>query len=453
MSRRVSSSGKPALDGPAATPPRAWRNTSRVALLTASLLVFVCWPGRLWLADAMHDRAERALNASAPRRALVWLNRANRLVPDSGRSEFLAARAYRKQGQWNLMKHHLQRAAVLGYAHPRVEREQWLALAQSGQLREAEPHFSQMLTDPGDDGAEICAAIVNGYFVNHRSREADRVLDSWIADFPADPEPLLLRGKIRLEARQLKNAEQDLRRALELAPTYAAVCLELGRVLVEEQRFDEALGFYERCEHSPADDESADRAAACIGQAKCWRVLDRLDRAEAALDRIPAESELWEAQFERGELNLQNGQFAAAVAALQRAAQLNPRAISVRQSLARALRKTGATAAARAEQNYVAEAEAALARAEQLSVESGLAPRNAKLRYDAGMLYLKYAVPELGVQWLLGAVEVDPNFTPAHAALADYFESRAGEDGTWSELARTHRAAARAAPSRDHDAP
>ncbi len=60
--------------------------------------------------------------------------------------------------------------------------------------------------------------------------------------------------------------------------------------------------------------------------------------------------------------------------------------------------------------------------------------RNAPLRYRIGMLLLETKAEAAALRWFMGALQADPNYQPAHATLADYYE-RKGE----AELASYHR--------------
>jgi tetratricopeptide (TPR) repeat protein len=339
--------------------------------------------------------------------------------PD-GESEFLWARLDRKRGNWTGVRDHLLRARDLKHPVNVLEREQWLTLAQSGQIRDAEPHLPRLLTDPRNDGAEICEAFVNGYFINRRMVDAARLLDAWIADFPKDAEPLLIRGKIRAEQQFLKEAESDLRAAHTLDPNSRDIALELADVLVLERKIESALEIYRTL--ATADPS---KVRARLGVVKCLRLLNRLDEALAAakeiLDRDASDRE---ALVERGLAELELSRYQDATETLLRALKINPRSLVVRQALARAYRATGELSRAQEHAEYVAEAQAALAKADQLAERAADRPNDADLRYEIGMIYLKYAVPERGVQWLKSALNCDPNHQAARRALDDHLTGR-----------------------------
>jgi Tfp pilus assembly protein PilF len=83
-------------------------------------------------------------------------------------------------------------------------------------------------------------------------------------------------------------------------------------------------------------------------------------------------------------------------------------------------------------QNKTAEAEAQLQvanaakeRAERLgdlqSRRMYEQPLNPALHYELGVILLRGGHKSVGESWLLSALSLDPNYRPAHAALAEYY--------------------------------
>ena len=398
-------------------PQKRKRRAGYVVIGLAAICLAAAWPIFRSAAALLKWHVRGALAAHDPDRALDWLDRNDRWFGADGDTCFLRARANRKKGDWSALVANLKRARELGCPRARIEREQWLGMAQSGQLRDAEPQLSRLLADPQDDGAEICEAFVNGYFLNHRLNEAARLLTAWIADFPKDPEPLYIRGKIRLESQFLSDAEQDFRRALAIDRAYWPAACELADTLVLERQFDGALEIYRRAATIPAH-----RVRAQIGETKCLRLLECRREARASvrrlLDDVP---DAREGLLELGLLELDEGEYAAARVPLEAALALNPRALVVRQALSRALRGIGDVEGAQEHAAYIEAAQAALQRADQLSDRVARDPRNADLRCEIGMIYLKYAVPERGLNWLKSALDCAPGHRAARQALDDYF--------------------------------
>jgi tetratricopeptide (TPR) repeat protein len=399
------------------------RNRRLLAVGLTAVVLAAIWPLH-WGAAVLTKREARSALASRDLdRAALWLNRAESWFGADAESSFLRARVARKTGDWDGVRTQLQRAQVLGLAEAQLEREQWLALAQSGQLRDVESKLPRLLANPQEDGPEICEAFVNGYFLNYRMNEAARLLDAWIADFPRDPEPLVIRGKIRSTSQFYKDAEQDFRAAWSLKRTFWPAALELADTLILEHEFDPALEIYRRAAAIPAHS-----ARARIGEIKCLRLLQRLEQARGSAQRLLEEApDSREALLELGLVDLEDGEYAAATPILKKALAFNPRSLVVRQALARALRGMGDVAGAREQAAYLEQAQSALQRADQLSIKVADEPDNAELRYEIGKIYLQYAVPERGVNWLKSALNCDPGHQAARTALTNYLANPASQ--------------------------
>ncbi|HVW01997.1 MAG TPA: tetratricopeptide repeat protein [Planctomycetaceae bacterium] len=385
--------------------------------------------------------ARRELAIRRPQAALWWLELGSRFRSNDPEIEFLQARAARKEARWDLVQQHLRRAYDLGYDRGKIEREQWFASAQSGNLRTSLPHLPQLLTDPQGDGQEICEAFVSGYFLNHRLSEAVELIDAWIADYPRDPLPWQIRGKIRKESAFLKDAEADFRHAVELSPSEGEYSLNLADVLLEQREYVAA----EQAFRQAARDARYVRPAR-IGEAECLRKQGKLEGARECVQSVLSKDpHSREALAELGQIELQAGKFADAVAPLQKAYEANPRSIAVRQALGRALAGAGRRPEAQVHLKYVEQAQAALAQAEKLVDYVSRHPQDAQKRYEIGKIYLEYAVPERGISWLQSAVNCDPHHRASHAALADYYEQHAAENPAFADAAKQHRAAAEGA--------
>jgi hypothetical protein len=71
-------------------------------------------------------------------------------------------------------------------------------------------------------------------------------------------------------------------------------------------------------------------------------------------------------------------------------------------------------------------------------------PHDLALHSELGALLIQMGHAELGKRWLLGALQKDPDCRAAHAALADYYQSKGD-----AEKAAEHRRLAGAAPKGD----
>ncbi|HVW02378.1 MAG TPA: tetratricopeptide repeat protein [Planctomycetaceae bacterium] len=386
----------------------------------------------------MRHRARASLASRDPQSAIDWLDFGWRFQAPGAEEEFLRARAYRKQGRWDLVHRHLELALRQGIDRSRIEREQWLASAQSGDLRDSLSHLPLLLERPEGDGPEICEAYVNGFFLNNRLDEALQLIAAWLADYPADPLPYRIRGKIRVNSGELKQAAEDFRQVLKLLPRDSSVALELGQCLASQRDYEGAVGPLEQAARDPKT-----ATAAKIELARCFRLQGKLDEARAhlapLLEKSPDDPEIL---AESGQIELQAGQFSQAIPDLERSLRAYPRSVALHQALGRALLGAGRDAESREHFVYVERVQLQLARVDKLIDYAGKHPRDAQCRYEIGKIYLDDGVPERGVKWLQSALNCDPEHRASHAALAEYYGERKGVNPAFAAAAERHRAAA-----------
>jgi tetratricopeptide (TPR) repeat protein len=422
---------------PAANRPLLRRRAFRWIVLLG-VLGTLLWQRQAWWSPLMQIQARRALERRDPDRAHRWLNAADWLVPEDGQTAFWRARAFRKQGHMEEVRRWLTRAHARGVSPERIQREEWLAQAQSGQLRQAGPHLPRLLTDPDGDAAEVCEAFVYGYIRTRRTGPALELIERWIADFPGDPWPFVLRGRLLRLLEQTGQAEEDLRRAHALAPASTEIAVELADILQRNGKPAEAVDLFLL---AAADPRFAGRAR--LGQARCRAMRGDAAGAEALLEDLvresPRQAEAW---AELGRVRMEAGRSESALAALQSAVELWPRNLDVRYQLARALQSCGKTQDAQEHYDYVRQAREALDEVQALRDRIDRNAGDADARYRLGMLLMEYDEPEEAAVWLLGALEVEPRHAGAHAALAEHYAARARQDVLYRDLAEKHRRAA-----------
>ncbi len=382
-------------------------------------------------------QARQAIRDRDADKALAWLANAESLTRRDPEIEFLKARAYRRQGELDKTRSSLVRALELGFPVERVEREQWLALAQAGQLKEAEPHLAKLLMDPQGDEAEICEAYVTGYIRSHRIDDAFPLVRSWAADSPDDPLPPLTEGKLWIELGNTKEAERPLMHALDLNPECHEAAYYLANVYLDDLRTKEALELYQRCAANMSDPQDRDRAR--IGQAHCHRALADPEQGRKILAEMLKENPAnRDALIELGRTESDLGRYPEALAALEKGDARNHHDIEVRYAWAGALRSAGRIEEARKEFEKIGGAQAALARTPNLMDRIRENPGDVEARYEAGEVFLKYGDPEKGITWLQSVLDYEPGHGPAKTLLAEYYARRAKENPKFGALAKRY---------------
>ncbi len=409
---------------------RLWKRLLAAAVVIIALAA-AYW-GAVPLAVQFHSgRARQFLDQRDNQRALHQLRIALRLAPERAETCFLLARTHRRLGNLERVEPLLRHAEKLGGDPQRAKRETWLAWAQAGRLREAQPHLSELLMDMQEDGAEICAAYVQGYFTNLQPREALQLLDAWQKDYPGDPQSYFMRGDLKQALALWSEAAESYRHGLELAPGQTLMRVRLAEVLGELNETDEAIRQFQRCA-----DETPNDAAIFAAWAKCLTRQGHTDQARPVLQRaLSIASMHFEALRQLGELELAEGNFQAALPPLQAAASQRPYDIDHPQRVGENTAGAGQGRRSAPPLGIRGGGRGVVVPDATRTAAGGRTAQDPELRYDIGLTLLRYGSPPDGVKWLTTVLELDPRHQAAHRALAAYYESVGNR-----QLAAEHRA-------------
>jgi tetratricopeptide (TPR) repeat protein len=388
-----------------------------------------------WLVAGAEWFATRSLAANKPADALVWLDRAERVVSTTGSMQLLRARAERRLGRLNEVRSALDEAARLGADAKLIHLENCLAQAQSGQLGEVERFLPQFLTEVGDRAPEVCEAYVIGYLRSQRFDSALTLLAGWIADWPQDSRPLLYRSRVWMVELQSKQAQEDLTRALELSPHDLEITYELATVLRSRNEWGRALELYSRCGSSPQWGGKSK-----LGMGLCHKALGNAAESERFLREAatPADADD-EALREYGRNLQENGRYAEATTVLQRAVDKTPYDDELHYLLAQSLQASGKRDEARPHFDYVSKARAAFRELRLLQDQLRKTPSDVALLTRAGEILLRYSDPREGVVRLMAVLDLDPHNTTALNLLIEHYEGRASQDPAYRKLAEEFR--------------
>jgi tetratricopeptide (TPR) repeat protein len=410
--------------------PQISRRTIAAALATIGVVPLLWLAGPWGLAAICRSRGTAALRSGNEELALGWFGRAEKFQGDSGLTQFLLARTCRRMNRIDEMQQHLERALACGFPKARVEREQWLCLAQNGQTNRLGSRLQALLDDPGDDGREILAALTGGYVVSFDLDSANFVLGEWMARYPDDPESYARAAKLRQVQGEWPAAVELYRRSLKIAAGRTVVRLSLAQCLALMNDPALAEPEFRRCLA-----EQPDNVEAGAGLGACLVNLSRVDEARTVLtETLRRDPHHFEVARSLAELELSQGNCDAALAMLTPLAKSWPHDKQLCTLMARALQESGQVDSA---QPFWDEAERATAALEQVDGLMDKIKRDGNdlaARYELGTLLLERRSREEGAGWLQSILMYEPDHRAAHAALADYFE-RAGEP----KLARMHR--------------
>lgn len=360
-------------------------------------------------------QGQAELEQSHPEEARRHFNSCLRFWPHYVPAHLLAARAARRLEDYEEAEEHLRQAQdQQRQPSDEVVLEWALHRATLGDLKRMESYLLPLTQDDSEEAFLACEALAQGYQRNYRIPQALALLDRWLKRRPNEVRPLLLRGRLWMQVTSWKRAATDYLRVLELEPKREEAQRGLALCLTESMRWDEAMPYWKELQQQhPADLEVRTNLARCL--ANLGQEQHAQEMLRAVLQERPDNPA---AQRSLGEILLQDQQPAEAETWLRRAVQAAPNDYRASWFLYRALQL----------QNKTAEAERQLDQANQLQRrwerlsritqhELAARPHDIALYTELGVLLLDLGNEQAGRNWLLLALQKDPNFAPARTAL------------------------------------
>jgi tetratricopeptide (TPR) repeat protein len=339
--------------------------------------------------------------------------------PNSAPAHLLASRAARQSGDFDEADRQLRACQrLLGGSSEHVALE-WALLQAAGGNREVEEFLQRQAEQSPERAPLVWEALAEGYIRLYRILDALATLDHWLGLDPDNLRALELRGLAYQNGKSAQKGAEDFRRVLEKDPTRDATRWRLVLCLLDMGSYDEALTHLERVRKQRPNDPDVQ-----VRLARCHNMLGRGEQARETLDAVLEEHPGHALALRtRGQFALADHQPALAERCLRRAVKAWPDDYQANWLLFQALRQQGKTAAADAQ---LRKAEEIKGRAERLgelrSRKLSEQPLDPALHYEMGVLLLRSGHPSTGERWLLSALSLDPSYSPAHAALADYYQ-------------------------------
>jgi len=382
---------------------------------------------------------------------------AHRIDANNPEVNYLLARSYRRLGKFGRVAEHLDVAEGYGWPAELIRLEQLMGAAQAGQLNASAPELYKFLSrggDYGDEGPEVCEALVNGYFLSYQFGLAQPLLDEWQSAYPDDAQCYMFRGLFYENRANPGKAVAEYRKAVLLSGTRTDVRLRLAEVLKKTIQYDEAIAQFEACR---LEDTSHPEVLTGLGQ--CYHGQGEIDRAREMFEEVLASDPgHFEAQLALGQLEETAGRPQQALRWLRPACRLRPSDTEARYSLALSLQAVGRRrsdrsarlqdggsaisvagalllASRRAEAEltlseaayhfqFVADAQQAMGRVQVWTDIIRSEPRNADLRFKIGSHLMKYDNPQHGLGWLLSVLDIDAGHVATHRLLAEYYSGK-----------------------------
>jgi tetratricopeptide (TPR) repeat protein len=299
-------------------------------------------------------------------------------------------------------------------------REHALELAWEGRFAEAEPLLKRLL-DRSPNDLEVIQALAQGHARAGNEAKEQEYLDRWCELRPEEAEPLKFRMELHQRQRNFDKALADGLRLLKLDPAdlgtrerVAGLYLFLGDLRAAEEQCLACLKQSPRSR--PARFLLADIRRAESNTAEAAALLDQL------LQENPSSSQ---ALMSRATLFSETGEPLKAIPLLRKVLEIDPgRQRTGRYQLSMALERAGQSDEAR---RVMAELRR-MQDAEVLKFDSDLQPENLVLRVQAAEALLANGDHAEGLKRLQDVLRKEPDYRPAHQALAAFYEGQGQQE-------------------------
>jgi Flp pilus assembly protein TadD len=181
-----------------------------------------------------------------------------------------------------------------------------------------------------------------------------------------------------------------------------------------------------------------------LALARCKDLLGENDQAEHILDGLLAQApHFGPALAVEGRIALRDGQPDRAEGLLREALTQVPDDYSIHYQFYLALLANGKGEEAKGEQARIKQISEDLARLQEIiQHKMQESPHNAALHHEVGVISLRLGNVQEAVRWFQSALREDPDYAPAHSALADYYQ----QIGDRGQAAQHRELAGQAAP-------
>ena len=344
----------------------------------------------------------------------------------------LAARAARLRGDVPEAEAQLEQCLKLqGGSRDAVQLEYLLLQAQTDETDDVRPILLQLVDRNHPESALILETLARADLNNLRFGTAMAYLERWIQIAPDAGAPFFWRGWARERLNFTDEELEDLQRAVELEPDRFQFRLRLAERYLEVNRATEALPHLERLR---AQNPQNPAVMARLGYCRFLLRQEEEARAlmETAVAQLPEDPPLL---LHLANLELEEKRPVEAEKWLQRLLKIDPHNQEALNLRVRCLREQGlheeaAAALAAYEKSYRLRKRASDLLKKETSNESfGPGPPA-----ELGSLLLSLGQERLALYWLSRALKRDPDYKPAHQALAEYYASKGNQ-----ELAASHR--------------
>lgn len=395
-----------------------------------------------------HLRAgETALERYHDEEALGHLEACLQTWPENVQALLLAARACRRLERYEEGQIYFNRIAGAAASRADTALEWSMQRAAIGDLQTDIEEFLQAKARAEPENAPlIWEALAFGYTRMSRARHAVETLDNWLRVQPDNPQAYYLRGEFYRKLGSMQKAVPDFRRAVELDPQRTDAHRGLAVALFDIGRFDESLEHLEIVRRQRSADAQIE-----VLRGRCLGQLGHTEEAASALDIILArEPENPQALRARGELAMLGHQPAVAEEWLRRAVKAAPHDYQANWGLYQALLQQGKKDDAEKQQlqvQSIKELEDRMSELRQRRMSER--PHDPALHVEMARLQIQLGHKDMGERWFLTALSHDPNYRPAHLALAELYAAQDNEEKAAYHRQQAERSGAVSTPTTD----
>jgi tetratricopeptide (TPR) repeat protein len=364
------------------------------------------------------QRAQEALEAQDFALAREHLGHCVESWPAHAETRFLLARAARRGDDLDGAETQLKVAEAMQWPADEIALERLLAQAQLGDLGRAEAPLLERLEEGSANEELILEALIKGYLTAYRLPEAAHLATGWLEKRPNRWQPWLYRGRAHYLNGAFARAASDYRRALEGLPGLRQGRRWYAGALLLDGRFRDALPVFEKYVADYPDDP-----AGLLGLANCHLMLKQRGEAEAYLDRLLRRQPNHGAGLLlRARLELDRDELRQALDWLKKAEAAAPHEVDIVQGIIQAYQQLNRPDEVKRYQARLEELRKSNRRLDELRTQILASPKVIGPRHEAASLCLRLGRPREALDWLLGALTVEPDNRATHEALAKCFE-------------------------------
>jgi tetratricopeptide (TPR) repeat protein len=430
--------------------PDRMLKTIRILVVALVVSAVLGWGGvlggrQIWAYYHFHA-AEASLERWRLNEARDHLNQCLKWWPEDTSTLLLAVRVARLAEDYDEAEQYLGKLeGIKGVSD--ISSLEWAMLrAHYGDLDSVETYLQSLLAEGHPNSSFILDALIAGYGRMYRNSEALRLIDYWLKNQPDCPQALYYRGRTKQRLHNYQSAADDFAQVLQADPDRDNVRLWLANCLLEVNDSEKALEHMKRLYKKHPDEPEI-----VVVLANCHNNLGDFEEGMRLLDALLVKHpDYAPALIGRGQIALQMRQANKALSYLQRAVELTPIDFRANYELYHCLQQLGLEDEAKKQNEKVVSLQKNIERLIQISNhEMAKRPNDRALLTELGNLMIELSQEDLGERWLLTALRKDPNYGPAHEALAKLYEKKGEPDKASVHRQKALKALARPEENRD----